>query len=360
MELRIREGACRPLFCFEVGFSIDLEAAKRMTTGAERLTLQHREHAGLFELRPPPLCISERAASAVAPFPLGPVVELVLYDFGAASVSYSIPLTESAAELLELSRAVRGHAGLLADARQRITRLVESLGSAVERPKIAEAVEDYFIFQLTRLEGAPDAASLCADHAELLARVLRAESSEISGEEIADAIEARISFGRHEVALVDWDSALLIGPEPEELRAVLEFANVQLLELRYLDGDLDRTLERSYQLLARRTGWRSLSPASFSEGARLVSTLQLESAVLLERVTNALKFLGEEYLARLYRLTATRLHLGDWAAAITRKLQTVENIYETMSSRASTRRMELLEWVVIVLIALEIVLGLAR
>jgi hypothetical protein len=360
VALRILAGSCRPLYCFEVGFAIDLEAAARLSAGAERLSLQHREHGGPLELRPPPLCISERAEAAVAPFRLGPVVELVLYDFGAASVSYDIPLPESPAELLELSSALRGHTGLLADARARITRLIESLGAAVQRPKIAERVEDYFIFQLTSLAGAPDSATVCRDHAELLARVLRAETSELSEDEIADAIEARLSFGKRDVALVDWDSALLIGAEPEELRSVLEFANVQLLELRYLDEDLDRTLERSYQLLSRRTGWRSLSPASFSEGARLVSTLQVESAVLLERVTNALKFLGEEYLARLYRLTADRLHLGDWAAAITRKLQTVENIYETMSSRASTRRMELLEWIVIVLIAIEIVLGLGR
>jgi hypothetical protein len=360
VNLRILEGVCRPLFCFEVGFSIDLEAAARVSSGAERLSLQHREHSGPFELRPPPLCITERAEAPVAPFQIGPVVELVLYDFGAASVSYSIPLRESPAELLELSNALRGHAGLVADARRRITRLVESLGTAIERPKIAERIEDYFIFQITKLEGAPDAAALCREHAELLARVLRAETSELSEEEIADAIEARLSFGKRDVTLVDWDSALLIGPEPDELRSVLEFANVQLLELRYLDEDLDRTLERSYQLLFRRTGWRSLSPASFSEGARLVSTLQVESAVLLERVTNALKFLGEEYLARLYRLTADRLHLGDWAAALTRKLATIENIYQTMSSRAAARRMELLEWIIIILIAVELVLGLRK
>jgi len=360
VSLRILEGNCRPLFCFEVGYSIDLEAAARVTSGAERLRLQHREHAGPFELRPPPLCISERAEAPVAPFRIGPDVELVLYDFGAASVSYHLPLAESPAELLELSGALRGHEGLVADARRRITRLVESLGDAIQRPKIAERVEDYFIFQILRLEGAPDAAALCREQAELLARVLRAETSELSDDEIADAIEARLSFGKRDVALVDWDSALLIGPEPDELRSVLEFANVQLLELRYLDEELDRTLERSYQLLSRRTGWRSLSPASFSEGARQISTLQVESAVLLERVTNALKFLGEEYLARLYRLTADRLHLGDWAAAITRKLSTIETIYNTMSDRAATRRMELLEWVVIILIAIEIVLGLTR
>ena len=67
---------------------------------------------------------------------------------------------------------------------------------------------------------------------------------------------------------------------------------------------------------------------------------------------------GEEYLARVYRLAAGRLHLSEWDGVITRKLATVESIYQKLSDRATARRMVLLEWVIIVLIALEIVLTL--
>src|ERR1043166_2114121 len=357
--LVIQSGTCHPLFCFEVGYAIDLDAAERASSGAERPPLPHRERpAGPFEFRPAPLRVSEPLGETrIAPFALGPTVDLVLYDFGAASVSYTIPLGAGPAELIELSVALRGHAGLLADARRRIARRVEALGAAIQRPAIAERVEDYFIFQLREIQGRPDASALCVGNAELLARVLRAETASRSEEEIADAIEARWSFGRGDVTLVDWDSAIIIDREPDELRAVLEFANVQLLELRYLDDQLDRTLERSYQLLSRRIGWRIIRPSILADDLRQVSTLQIDSAVLLERVTNALKFLSEEYLARLYRLAAERLHLSDWGGTISRKLATVETIYQAMSDRASTRRMELLEWVVIILIATEIVLA---
>jgi uncharacterized Rmd1/YagE family protein len=40
-----------------------------------------------------------------------------------------------------------------------------------------------------------------------------------------------------------------------------------------------------------------------------------------------------------------------------RKLQTLESIYGKMSDRAGTRRMELLEWIIIVLIAISIALS---
>jgi uncharacterized Rmd1/YagE family protein len=49
-----------------------------------------------------------------------------------------------------------------------------------------------------------------------------------------------------------------------------------------------------------------------------------------------------------------RFHLEDWDASILRKLETLESIYGKMSDRAGTRRMELLEWIIIVLITISI------
>ncbi len=360
-EFRIVSGTCHPLYCFEVGFQIDLDAVERAQAGSERAALQHRERpAGPFEMRAAPLRITEPLEGvSIAPFRLGPTVEIVLYDFGAASVSYGIPLEPQGRELLDLSVALRTHAGLAADARGRISRLVERLGAAIQRPKVAERMEDFFVFEIAEWTGAADAAELVRDHAELLARVLRADTTDLSEEEIADAIEVRISFGKREVTVVDWDSAIIVDDQPADLRAVLEYANVQLLELRHLDDNLNELLERSYLLVGRRTGWRAIAPGFLADELRQVSTMQVESAVLLERVTNALKFLGEEYLARLYRLGSARLHLDEWAAAIGRKLETVGDLYKTMSDRAAARRMELLEWVIIVLIAVELVVALS-
>ena len=358
---RIKRGACHPLFVFEVGFSIDLErAADRLPAGVERPVLRHRERSSTpFEYRPAPLRLSQDLGpAAVPPFAPAPTVDIILYDFGAVSLSYTIPLGDSPDDVPALSVALRGHEPLLADARKRVTELIGSLGPAVQRPRVAGMVEDYFVFEITEVEGVADGASFCADHAEWLARVLRAETGAPSPDEVADATQARISYGRGDVTLVDWDSAFILDPDPGDLRAVLEFANVQLLELRYLDQQVDRTLERAYELLSLRTGWRRTFPSFLAEDRRRLSTLQVDSAVLLERVTNALKFLGEEYLARLYRLAAGRLHLAEWDAVIARKLATVEGIYQKMTDRATVRRMEMLEWVVILLIALEVVLTL--
>ena len=63
---------------------------------------------------------------------------------------------------------------------------------------------------------------------------------------------------------------------------------------------------------------------------------------------------GHQYLARVYRLASQRFHLEAWDASILHKLETLESIYDKMSNRATTRRMELLEWIIIVLIAVSI------
>jgi hypothetical protein len=85
-----------------------------------------------------------------------------------------------------------------------------------------------------------------------------------------------------------------------------------------------------------------------------IAQMQVDSAILFERVANTLKLVGDQYLARMYRLISHRFHLQDWDASILRKLQTLDSIYGKMADRVSTQRMELLEWIIVVLIAVSI------
>ena len=93
---------------------------------------------------------------------------------------------------------------------------------------------------------------------------------------------------------------------------------------------------------------------------RRIARLQIDSAILFEGVNNALKLLGDVYLSRVYRLAAGRLHLPAWDASIIRKLGTLESIYEKLSDRQANRRMEVLEWIIILLILFEVVMSFVR
>jgi hypothetical protein len=349
-----------PIFVFEVALAIDLDAAERSLAGAERQIFRHRGRAtSFFQYRPAPLRVSqERASLAHGPWRNEPLVNLVLYDFGAASVAYQYNVPGGLDEVRSASVALRRSEILRQDARQRVESLLQSVGGAAQKPRVAEFTEDYTIIGIREaLEGAT-AQAFCDANVERIAQILRPDAGGLSAEEVRAATEIRISFGPRDVTLVDWDAAFVVDPEPEDVRAVLEFANVQLLEMRWLDLQLDQAIERSYHLLAPARGWRRFVARGVTGDTWRVAELQLESAVLLERVTNALKVFGEEYLARIYRLAAKRFQLDELETAISQKLATIESIYQKLSDRAATIRMEMLEWVVIILIALEIVLGI--
>jgi hypothetical protein len=352
-----------PIFVFEVAQGIDLDQAERLLgAGSERQRFRHRGRVtSFFQYRPAPLRVSqEQAPITVQQWKTEPVVDLVLYDFGAASVAYQVSVEGGLEELHATSVALRQSPLLRRDARARVEALLRSVAKAAQKPRVADFTEDYTIIGMRHGTGEVSAQAFCEAHAERIAQILRPSAGGLSADEVTDATEIRISFGPSDVTIVDWDAAFVLDPEPEDVRAVLEFANVQLLEMRWLDFQLDDAIERSYQLLARRKGWRVLLPSALSTDLHQVAELQLESAVMLERVSNALKVFGEEYLARIYRLASGRFQLAELDATITRKLATIESIYQKLSDRASSIRMEVLEWVVILLIASEIALSLVK
>src|SRR5207249_1350163 len=101
---------------------------------------------------------------------------------------------------------------------------------------------------------------------------------------------------------------------------------------------------------------RRFLPSPYGVPLQRLGRPQLDPAVPLEQVTNALKLIGEQYLTRVYGHVSRSFHLAEWDVSITRKLQTLDGIYGKLADRAATQRMELLEWIIIVLIAVSIVL----
>lgn len=353
--MRIR-GSCRAFFAWDLGFGVDLErAAARLPSLPLRVALRHRGRDYPMDTKSRPLRISQRRD----PIALGerrtlPEVDVILFDYGAACVSYSVPLEGELSELPGLSALLYDHRELHADARATVEELMGVLGDAIEKPELAPLVEDYVVFRLDPacLQGPPSV--LWEEHGPVVAAALRAATEPLSEEEVGDALSQRISYGTRDAVLVDWFAAVVVGEEMDDEVSVLEFATVELLELRVLDRQLDQGLEDAYRALRSRPPSRwSLLPGGEDDVAR-VARLQTDAALILEGATNPAKLLGDQYLARMYRVVARRFHLPEWEAAVDRKLDTVDSVYQKLTDRASTRRLEALEWIIIVLIAISI------
>ena len=83
-----------------------------------------------------------------------------------------------------------------------------------------------------------------------------------------------------------------------------------------------------------------------------------EARVLFDDVTP--KPTAEEIemrrIERVYRAASQRFRLHEWNSTLLRKLETIENIYDKVHDQSTELRMEVLEWIIVVLIAIELVL----
>jgi hypothetical protein len=350
---------CHLAYAFEVGHAIDLEACDRRVERAARQQIRtSRRIPQHFEYRPPPLRISQGPSPLIANGIAADLVEIVLYDFGAALVRYEFRATRPLTGLADLAQSLQSNVELERDARNRAAALLVELGAAVTRPRLAEIVEDYVIVAVD--PGATETVVSLDGIALAAAQILRGSGEDLAPEEIADALAERLSFSTTDLTIIDWNAALIIDREPGDTIDLLEFANVQLLELRHLDNQLDQALDRAYPTLAasERRLLRSLRPPTTA--LRTVGELQMDGASLFQRVSSAVKLVGDQFLGRAYQAIARRFHFESWDRAISRKLEVLDGIYQKMSDQVMARRLEVLEWIVIILIAVELVLSLVR
>ena len=359
--MTLLRGMCTATFAFEVGQDIKLAECERRLGESERQTVRSRRRLPqYFEYSPAPLRLVQDPAGIAILGTDVTRVEVVLYDFGAAAVSYDIPFEGEYQALVPLSCELQRSRVLPDDARARLHRTMERISGAITRPNLADLMEDYLIFRIDALESGCHPRWLVEDARATTARLLRGEPGALSEEEVENAVRHQMSFGPNDLTVVDWNAAVLHDPEPEDTEVLLEFANVQLLELRHLDQELDRSLDLAYDVLSRTEGglWRSVRP--HAAALRRLGQLQVDAALLFERVSTAVKLVGDRFLGRVYQEAAQRFHFADWDRSVTRKLGVMEGIYEKLNDRATSRRLEVLEWIVIILIAVEVVLGLMR
>lgn len=346
-------GECRVLLAFEAGFSIDLvRAERRFPAGAREALPPSRRLPSDCDFTQKPL----RVAIARTPIPVGAwrteaTLEATLYDFGAISIAFRIPFTAPIADLAPLAAALWNNAALLAEARRVVEELVASLVGAIARPELRPTAEDFVVFTIDP-GSCGGRATVDALGPRALAALVRLEDAPISADGIADATSAPISYGPRDLVVVDWAAAVVVDAEPAATLAVLELANVQLAELKHLDGELDRGLDAVWQMADDRSLFARFR---LRANLRKLAELELEGAALFDGVTNALKLHGDQHLARVQRAAVRRFRIEDWERSIARKLETLGSISARLEARQSQYRSEVLEWIIIALIAFEIV-----
>jgi hypothetical protein len=347
---------------FDLGDEVDLNRAQKLVPG-EFHTLPGRGRApSPVAYRPSPLRF-RLPPVGLELAEIGPAAadaEATVFDFGGASVALHVPFRLGADALTRMAATLADPQPIVAAARSALIPLHDQLAPAIVRPALSDLVEEYFVFQLLPGSGLPPIEELRARHREWIAALIRLECEPLSADELAESLRVQWSYTPGDLAVFEWSAALLVDRECRDVLEMIEFANLQLLEFRVIDVRLQDKLGAAYELIHPLS--RSSLPfwRTHMRPLRDLLDMRNEANAVFQRTTNVLKLVGDQYLARLYQALNTRLHLKDWSDSIRHNLDVAERTHEMLYSQGATYRTELLEVIIVLLIAFEIVMAFVR
>jgi hypothetical protein len=355
----IVDGAVRAYFLFDVADTIDLSQMS-LLTGDRRASayLPLRPHASPAYLQfPVPPLVVHLGEEAVGDAQCA--LRLKLYDYGVMSLRLTFDASGSWENFAAVADRLRTDERVARFAESTVLRIRDEYARAFDDPH-PPLIEDYLMLEINRFAENVDARTLLDRRFDDLASLLLGERRKLSPSESDEALRTRFSYYDDDLTIVQWDTAFVYD-RPDSRRAIediLEFANSQLLELRTYDALLDRELDVIYKMQSG-AGEPSFRGRAESEKAAALRYLIVDVLELIDRSSNALKVVGDAYYARIYRAAANRLGLADWQRQIDAKLASVGDVYRFFSDQARSSRDLFLEWIVIALIALEVVIGVA-
>jgi hypothetical protein len=356
---RIVRGQVIGLFAFDVGYEVSLEKLSAMlaTTPVHPLSRKKRTPTYMQYTKPPQIL---SLGVATGHFAIAGNIQATIFDFGAVSVAYRWPIGQgnevSLEELPQVSHDLY-NLDLGLHAKEQAESLMMKIEPAIYRPRLADLVEDYYLFIIEELDRPMSASELLSEYRGLLARTLRFETADLSHSQQDEALAQAISYYENDLALVDWNSAIIYDRDYEDTATVLELINVEMVEARYIDQQLDRKINDYGALVRKRIELPIPLRTPYKQAIQDLAELRVESSLLNERVENALKLIGDLYLARLHSAAASRFYLHEWDQIITRKLEIISDFYQMLNDRVHTAQSQALEVIIVLLILVELVLA---
>jgi len=367
-SLRVIDASAIAYRLYDIGYEIDLDRASALfAPDAATRERPARNEAQALQIVNPPLFIALGSeALTIDGTELRAEASARLYDFGTCSLQLRVDAPGDLAweRFTAFGNAVDTSAALPAIFARHIEALRARVAPAVIRPNLAPVVEEYVVFRMTRLAdgtGASLGTGVLTD--EHIVPLLLRERRGLSPDARRELLPHRFSYYTDDLTVLTWDNALVVEPRADDrdVEYILEFANAQLLELRFYDAVLDAELPAMYDRIAAARGRVSALPTwRYRPLLARLQTRVADVTETVERVDNALKVTDDVYLARIYAAALELFRGTAWRRGIERKLQIVRETYSMLNAEAQAARAELLEIAIIALIVIEIVLGLRR
>jgi hypothetical protein len=350
---------------FDVGYEIHLDRAlELLATNAPVRERPLRGEAQAMQIPNPPVSVTlAQERIVIDGRPHEATVSARIFDFGVVSLRVHVdaPLSIGWEQFWRFGNSVDVGTDLTPLFQRYLQQLFDRITPAIERPAIAPVSEDYVVFRIHRLEdagGRTAPADVISD--DDIIPLLLNESRHLSAAARRELLPHRFSYYADDLTILTWDNALVLEPvlEDADVQYILEFANAQLLELRFYDAVLDRELMRMYDRISEaRAKPRRFLQQRFTSLLTRLQSIVADSTELVERVENSLKVTDDVYLARIYSAALEIFRARAWRAGIDRKLAIIRETYAMLNAEGQAARGEALEVAIVLLFVLEIVLA---
>lgn len=343
-------GSILVMMLYDVCEEIDLDALQKQISGDRQASVFKHATPEYVRFERPP--VIESAGSVMLPSGEQFSGAIRFYDFGVISVLLRSPFTGTWQEIQQLGSRLVGSNEVDRVALTLVKEKVGALRSALRRPYERWLSEDYYVFHL--LSSEITATELLREYGAQIARIVNGETAVLSETEQRETLSEAISYYATDLLVAGWNVAFIYDTEAgaETSVGLLEYANSQLLEFRHYDEVLSRELQFAYRFLERKRG--ALSAWRMRAAAAHLRTLSLEVVQLAERTTNALKFVGDMFSARLYKMSASEIGVNEYQALVHEKLRTADELYSFMIEQFHQARGFLLEIVVVIILMIEL------
>jgi len=365
METKIPETVTGPtkgevvyLYAFDVADEIRTERIDQILSTKVipfEVKLNHTLPKGIPFYRPLTICPT-RESWKIRGVPARMVLRV--YNVGVVSIMVSIPFQVSALrELLPFHQPLLDNQTQLDKAAHDLcVEVFHSLKDYLVKPISKVGIpEAYTIFTFQEIPGLKKNIQpwVQEQRREIAGLLSETDADLLSPQQVEETFRHSLSFDLDDIAIVDWDAALLVdlSSKVDDEIHVLELANLQLEELVLMDKRLDDYLGHAYENLESQ---RRLLGTRRKELDQL-RRFRMDVAKITDEVSNISKFFGDWYLARLYLAARERFHIATWRESIQNRLLNLDNLYEVLRNETNESRMLLLEVLIVLLFILDLI-----
>jgi len=358
------------MFAFDIAQEADLVKMEKLLSGSAELHKIGRlkdtpRHFPVYR----PLSLQVQGVNIKGPSdPMQLSASVKIFAIGAMSLKLRVPVSiEKISDLLPY-RNLQLNDGSEMEQRVMETarKVFSSIRDGLDTP-VAELAppEDFTVFCISApvtdtsgAKGEMDTESWLKKNALDVAGLLVGETdpSRLSSQEVEDVTRCWYSYYRRDLAVIDWDTALLIDiPEDyNDTLYVMEMANLQLAELKVYDIYLDQILDKAYDEVERASKLKYWY--SRQRMIRELREVRMDLSKVTDEITNISKFFGEWHLARIYMGCATRFHLSEWENAVNQKLRALDSIYSILQKDTFDWVMMVLEAAIVALFIIDLII----